>query len=125
MKKLIRITASIVACVLMMSTLTLNVMAESITYTVGDATLIVSWTKTPTKATVGVFTDKPEVNTYMTISGIYYVNGTTAVKSISNDNNGALYNEITISSGGGPWVSLNAVISATYGSESNKITLQL
>lgn len=125
MKKLIKITASIVACVLMMSTLTLNVMAESITYTVGDATLTVFWTKTSTSATVYVTTDKPAVNTHVSISGIYYLNGTTATKTVSNDNNGALLNQITISSGGGKWISLNAVISVTYGSESNKITLQL
>lgn len=125
MKKLIRITASIVACVLMMSTLTLNVMAESITYTVGDATLTVFWTKTSTRATVCVITDKPEVNTYMSISGRYYVNGTPTSTSISNDNNSALYNEITISNGGGTWISINAIISVTYGSERNKITLQL
>lgn len=125
MKKFMRITASIVACVLMMSTLTLNVMAESITYTVGDATLTVFWTKTSTKATVSVFTDKPGVNTDMSILGKYYVNGTLTSISNSNNNNNAFYNEITISNGGGIWISVNAVISVTYGSESNKITLQL
>jgi len=118
-------TASIVACVLMMSTLTLNVMAESVTFTLGDATLTMFWTKTSTSATIYVTTDKPAVNTHVSISGIYYVNGTIAAKSISNDNNGALLNQVTISSGGGEWISLNAVISATYGSESNRITLQL
>lgn len=117
--------ASLVTCVFMISTLTLNVMAESVTYIVGDATLTVFWTKTSTSATVYVTTDKPAVNTHVSISGIYHLNGTTATKTVSNDNNGAAFNQVTISNGGGTWISLNAVISVTYGSESNKITLQL
>lgn len=125
MVKFRKVIASLVACVLMMSMFTLDVMADSESFPLGDATLTVVWDKTSTMATVSAYLNRSGGNINISIVGKYYVNGTTDVKTVTNGNVGTTGTSVSITNGGGTWISLNAVVSASYGGYSKSVPLKL
>ena len=125
MAKLKKAIASLVACALMISMLTLDVMAASVSFPVGDATVTVYWSKTSTSATVSVASNKQLTNVSMSIVGTYYAKGTMDVKTVSNGNGGTTSTSTSILNFGGTWISLNATVSVSYGGYSKSVPLKL
>lgn len=123
MAKFKKAIASLVACALMISMLTLDVMAASVSFPVGDATVTGTLIKTSTSATISAAANKPNVNISMSIVGTYYVRGTTDIKTVSNGGGGTTASQCMLTNGGGTWISVKAIFSATYGGYHNSVTL--
>ena len=106
-----------------MSIFTLDVMADSATFSVGDATVTAYLIKSSTSATASASANKPDVNISMSIVGTYYVRGTTDIRTASNGGGGTTASQCMLTNGGGTWISVKAIFSATYGGYRNSVTL--
>ncbi|MCM1061549.1 MAG: hypothetical protein NC452_14870 [Eubacterium sp.] len=106
MTKLKKAVTSFVICVLMVSMLTFDVSAESVTFPMEGANITVTWTKTPTFVTVSAFSNTSGVAISVSVVGTYYVKGTTTIKTVSNGNVGTTGTTVSILNGDGTWISI-------------------
>lgn len=123
MAKFKKVVTSFVICVLMVSLLTFDVGAESVTFPVGDATVTAVLIRTSTGVTASAAANKPNVNISISIVGTYYVKGTTTIRTASNGSGGTMASQCTLINGGETWISVKAIFSAAYGGCHNSVTL--
>lgn len=117
MAKFKKAIVSLVACVLMMSALTLNVGATKVTVTVNGAKGIAYLNVNSTTATATTSFNSTGGSTSTTIIGRYYVKGTTDIKTTTNGGGGTTAAMASITNAGGTWVSVTSNHSFAYGSE--------